>query len=106
MKLPPAIEIYFAADRRMDASALTSNFAANAKVTDEGVVHSGHDQIRDWWLAAKAKYQYIAEPIEVTRDGTRITVRCRVSGQFPNSPATIDFAFTLSGDKISNLEIG
>lgn len=106
MTLPPPIKTYFDAEARNDADALMPAFAADAQVRDEGATHTGPDAIRDWWTAAKAKYQHQAEPLEASQDGDTVTVRARVSGQFPNSPATLTFAFTLSGDRIACLEIG
>jgi hypothetical protein len=105
MSLPPAIETYFAADRGMDDTALIQVLAQEATVTDEGHQHTGRDEIRAWWLAAKAKYHHVAEPLGTTTDGERITIHCRVSGQFPNSPAMIDFTFTLADGLIQTLEI-
>lgn len=106
MQLPTAIETYFAAERGTDADALTRGFAPGAVVRDEGAVHVGHAEILAWRRAAKAKYPgVVSEPLERIADGTRTVIRCKVSGDFPNSPALLDFAFTLDGGQISMLEI-
>jgi hypothetical protein len=36
----------------------------------------------------------------------KTVVRARVSGNFPGSPAMLTFTFGLTGDRISELEIG
>jgi hypothetical protein len=106
MNLPAPIETYFSADQRQDGDALMSTFATDAVVRDEGAKHRGAAAIRAWWLAAKQKYHHVAEPLEIADTDGGVRVRARVSGQFPNSPATLTFSFTLAGDKIAGLEIG
>ena len=54
----------------------------------------------------KAKYQHVIEPLETAEQGDVTTVRARVTGQFPGSPAMLTFAFRLKGDQITRLEIG
>lgn len=106
MKLPNAIEAYFEADRTMNESLLLAAFAQEAVVRDEGAEHQGIEAIVAWWHAAKNRYHHVAEPLEQSAEGNRVDVRSRVSGQFTGSPALLDFAFTLAGDKIVGLEIG
>jgi len=106
MQLSPPIATYFEADRRHDADALAAAFSDDAVVRDEGAEHAGPEAIRAWWLAAKARYRHVAEPLDATEaDGTTV-VRARVSGEFPGSPATLTFVFTLAGARITRLEIG
>jgi ketosteroid isomerase-like protein len=105
MDMPSIVKAYFEADHRNDAQALLATFAADAAVEDEGNRHEGPTAIRDWWMAAKERYQHVAEPIESTVANDRVHVLARVSGRFPNSPATLAFAFTVTGDRIVALEI-
>ncbi|HEV7367648.1 nuclear transport factor 2 family protein [Arenibaculum sp.] len=105
MELPSAVNAYFEADRGDDAEALGRAFRADAAVRDEGAVHQGVEAIRAWWLAAKRKYRHVAEPIGVTGTGEKVSVRARVSGRFPGSPATLDFVFTLADGGIVGLDI-
>ncbi|APG87472.1 hypothetical protein SF83666_b48900 (plasmid) [Sinorhizobium fredii CCBAU 83666] len=53
----------------------------------------------------KTATNYVADPVEATRDGDKALVRANVSGQFPGSPVTLTFAFTTKNDKIARLEI-
>lgn len=103
MTLPPPIAAYFAADAKDDASALARLFATHAVVADEGQTHTGPTAIAKWWQGAKTKYRHHAEPVDAERDGNAVTVRARVTGDFPGSPATLSFDFTLSSDLITSL---
>lgn len=106
MQMPPPIRTYFTARAPQDGDALAAAFASDAVVHDEGRDHHGPRQIRDWWLAAKAKYRHHAEPIDMTLGDGRTIVRATVTGDFPGSPAVLRFAFALSDDRITALEIG
>lgn len=106
MDMPNAVKAYFDADAGADPEALAPAFAADAVVEDEGSRHQGHDAIRAWWVAAKAKYSHVAEPVDVRRVADRIVVTARVSGRFPNSPAMLDYAFTIENGLIAAVRIG
>lgn len=106
MKLPSPIDAYFKAEQRHDADVLVAAFSADAVVRDEGADHEGRAAIRAWWLAAKAKYRHVAEPIETVEANGSAKIRARVTGDFPGSPAMLTFVFTLADDRISRLEIG
>jgi hypothetical protein len=66
----------------------------------------GHAAIDTWWRDVNAKYQAVAEPLEVNAQGDAHQVRAKVTGQFPGSPITLTFAFRLKDDRIAALEIG
>ena len=106
MNLSSPIQTYFDADRSNDGEALIRAFAFNAVVSDEGHSYTGHQAIDAWWRDAKAKYQHIAEPLEVAEEEGATKVRARVTGQFPGSPVTLTFAFRLDDGQITKLEIG
>jgi len=105
MDMPDIVRAYFDADRHNDTDALAAAFSADAVVDDEGARHEGVRAIRSWWMAAKDKYHHVAEPIETTGASDQVSVRAELSGEFPNSPATLDFSFTLKDGKIIALEI-
>jgi len=106
MALPSPIQTYFEADMAGDSGAPGRAFAPDAVVRDEGETHVGVAAIDAWWRAAKAKYQHAAEPLEFDARDDVTSVRARVTGQFPGSPATLTFAFRLAGDRIAAMEIG
>ena len=106
MNLSPPIQAYFDADGRGDGEALLGCFRTDAAVTDEGQVYAGRAAIAGWWRAAKAKYKHHAEPLDASETVGAATVRARVIGDFPGSPAELTFAFRLRGGLIAALEIG
>jgi len=106
MHIPSVVKAYFEADRGENADALAQVFSGEAVVEDEGARHEGVDAICAWWLAAKRKYHHVAEPIESSGAGNEISVLAKVSGQFPNSPATLEFLFTVEQGEIVALRIG
>ena len=52
------------------------------------------------------KFDYEVTPLDSSRVGSRTVVRASVRGDFPGSPITLQYAFTLDGEKIAHLEIG
>ena len=98
----PSIRAYF------DATSATplDAFAPDALVADEGHRHVGHAAIDAWWRDSQAKYQAVAEPLEVNANGDAQEVRAKVSGNFPGSAITLTFAFQMKDDQIAALRIG
>jgi ketosteroid isomerase-like protein len=105
LDLPDLLADYFAAENRSDTELLGACFADHAVVRDEGRTIEGVAAIKQWLRDAKRKYQHTVEPIEVVkRDGTTV-VTAKVSGNFPNSPVSLDHIFRIEGDRIASLEI-
>ena len=103
--LPGPVAAYFAAEKVGDADALARCFAEHGVVLDEGGAFKGVTAIREWNSAARLKYHHTVEPLSVSeRDGQTIVIG-RVSGDFPNSPISLEHVFVLEGDKIATLEI-
>ena len=100
--LPAAVAAYFTAK---DAATLTTAFAEDAVVQDEGRQMRGHDAIIAWKAETTAKYQPRFAPLAAAECDGKIVVTCEVSGNFPGSPIKLDFAFTLRGERIAALEI-
>jgi hypothetical protein len=105
MDLPNCIQAYFEADSRNDAEALIATLSPEAVVEDERQRHAGLDAIRAWWIEAKRKTPHVNAPIEATTTGDVTQIRTRVSGDFPGSPVTLLFTFTVANDAIARLEI-
>jgi hypothetical protein len=74
-------------------------------VHDEGRDHRGLDAIRAWKRQADAKYQYVMEPLNASVGETIVTLRARLTGNFPGSPIELSYTFTLAADQIAALEI-
>jgi ketosteroid isomerase-like protein len=103
--MPEPIAQYMAAEEAKDADALSRCFTEDGTVHDEGQYYHGRDSIRQWKHAADAKYRYVLQTVNVQTFGDLVTVRARLTGEFPGSPVELDHIFKLSKDKIVSLEI-
>lgn len=107
IELPDAVATYFAIGNGGDPAPLSTCFAADANVRDEGRTHRGLPAIEEWVRSTRERYAVQAEPLSAVRDGDPLCVDARVSGNFPGSPVTLRFAFVLAADgRIASLEIG
>ena len=102
---PGPVTEYLAAEEAKDADALSRCFNEDGSVHDEGQDYHGRDSIRRWKQAADAKYRYVLQTVSVQTFGDLVTVRARLTGEFPGSPVELDHIFKLSGHKIASLEI-
>ena len=105
-KLPRVLAEYFAATNAQDVEAMIAVFMEDAMVHDDGRDHVGVAAIRAWMKETIEKYDYNVEPIESSRSGSRAVVLVSLRGKFPGSPITIQYGFTLSGERVARLEIG
>ena len=104
--LPRPIALYVAAENAGETATLDECFTAAATVRDEGQTYRGLAAIREWKVETKRKYKHRVTPLElVERDGITL-LKARLEGDFPGSPVTLQFRFTLEGDRIAALEIG
>ena len=105
-KLSPPLANYFAATNAHDIAAMSGAFAENAVVKDEGRLHQGLAAIRGWMRETIEKYDYQLDPLESSRIGKTTVVLVSIRGTFPGSPITLQYEFTVEGQKITHLEIG
>jgi len=105
-KLQRPLADYFSAVNAHDVAAMSAGFAADSIVKDEGREHHGLAAIREWMKETIEKYDYRVEPIESSQMGRKTLVLVSISGAFPGSPITLQYEFTLQGQKIACLEIG
>ena len=105
IKLPIPVAVFFAAESRNDAQALSQAFAENGVVLDEGHVIQGLAAIRHWLAETRRKYEHTVEPLESAMNDDETIVTCRLSGSFPGSPIKVRFIFKLDGNAITSLEI-
>ena len=105
LNVPEPVAAYLAGEEAKDADALSRCFTEDGTVHDEGQEYQGRDSIRQWKQAANAKYQYVLQTVNVQTFGDLVTVRARLTGEFPASPVELDHVFKISGDKIASLEI-
>ena len=105
LDIPEPVAAYLAAEETKDLDALSRCFTEDGTVRDEGQDYLGRDAIRQWKQAADAKYRYALQTVNAQTHGDKVTVRARLTGEFPGSPVEIDHIFKLSNDKIASLEI-
>ena len=104
VQLPTAIAKYFAADRA-DPDAVADCFTENGVVVDESHTYTGREAIKGWKASATARYKYTSKPIASEKQGGKIVVTSRLTGDFPGSPVDLRYSFELDGDRIAALEI-
>jgi hypothetical protein len=105
VELTEPIEAYINGSNAHDADACAAFFADDAIVRDEGREMRGVGAVRDWMRAAIAKYRHTLEVLSSVESGDGVTVRCRLSGNFPGSPIELRHVFVVAGGKITRLEI-
>lgn len=103
--IPEVVSAYFDADQVNDVDALNQIFSDVATVEDENIQHHGIVEIRTWWLTVKEKYEHFLKALEVSNTDHISTVLTQVSGNFPNSPVTLKFQFTVENGKVVKLRI-
>ena len=104
--LPRAIVRYLEAQADPHSRRLVADaFAADARVVDEGIAHSGIDAIRTWLETAASEYSYTTTFTGQHRDGDRIVVGARLEGDFPGGVADVRFRFRARDERITDLVI-
>ena len=99
------IPAYLAAEQAEDAEHLSLCFAEDGLLHDEGRDYRGRDAILRWKQAADENYKYTMQPLSAHKRGNEVTVRARLTGDFPGSPVEENLLFKISNDKIASLEI-
>ena len=105
LNVPSIVAEYLEAERTKDARRLSLCFAGSGVVHDEGQDRRGRDAIREWKEEVDAKYRYISEPLAASVEENTVTVRARLTGDFPGSPVEVNQVFTLEGGRIVSLAI-
>ncbi|HXM95602.1 MAG TPA: nuclear transport factor 2 family protein [Candidatus Dormibacteraeota bacterium] len=105
LDVPKPVAAYLVAEEAKDADALSRCFTEDGTVHDEGRNYRGRESIRQWKQEVDAKYRYVLQTINAQTHGDRVTVRARLTGEFPGSPVELDHIFKLSIDKIASLKI-
>ena|SRR6476661_8476138 len=103
--LPTPIAIYVAAENRGDVDAMAECFAEHAVVRDESQTIEGLAAIKRWKAETKRKYSHTVAPLEVAQRDGKTVLKAKLTGNFPGSPVTLEFSFTLEDGKIVLLEI-
>ena len=105
IKLPRIINDYVNASNAHDVKSVVACFADNALVHDEGKDFRGKKVIEDWITKTIEKYKFQFKPVSIREDNAEVVVAVEVSGTFDGSPITLDYHFTIEGNKIVSLTI-
>jgi len=105
IKLPRIINDYVDASNAHDVKSVVACFAENAVVRDEGQALHGRKAIEDWITRTIEKYKFQFKPATFREDNAEVVVAIEVSGTFDGSPITLDYHFTIEGDRILSLRI-
>jgi len=62
---------------------------------------SGRDAIRQWKEPVDAKFRYISEPLAALAHEYTVTLRTRLTGDFPGSPIEVNQIFRLERGQIA-----
>lgn len=104
-QLPEVIASYVEAYNSRDEKAALASFSDSAVVQDEGKDHRGRKAIGAWMDETIAKYQPQLAPGRVEVGNAETVVAMTVSGNFPGSPVTLAFHFTMEKSRISGLNV-
>jgi SnoaL-like domain len=105
IQLPPPIALYVQLENAGDTETLSECFAPNAIVRDEGQTYEGLAAIKAWKAETKKQYHHTVTPLEVAQQHGKTVLTATLTGDFPGSPVTVNFAFVLEAGKILSLEI-
>ena len=72
---------------------------------DENQEYEGLEAIRSWKAQSTAKYRYTVEPLRAAVTERNVKLHARLTGDFPGSPAELDYTFVLADGKIASLDI-
>jgi hypothetical protein len=105
MNLHKVIARLIAAQNSHDSLAYVECFSASAIVHDEGKTHKGKAEIRQWIERSDREYHTELKPLNYEETATGNLLTAEVSGNFPGSPAILQFHFGLEQGLISALRI-
>lgn len=105
IKLPRIVNDYVNASNAHDVKCILACFSEDAVVHDEGEDFRGKEMIETWTAKTIDKYKFQFKPLSFKDEAAGVVVAMEVSGTFDGSPITLDYHFTIEGDKILSLAI-
>jgi hypothetical protein len=103
MNLPKVVTDLIKAQNDFDSAAYATCFTETAVVFDEGKTHIGRKEIETWIEKANKEYQATMKPLDYSE--SEQTLKTKVSGTFPGSPATMTYHFGFEDGLIQSLKI-
>lgn len=105
IELPPTLERYFKAKNEHDIEGMLAVFSERSVVKDEGKDLQGLAAVRAWIEKTTKQYKFSVDVKNTRIEGKKTIVTATISGTFPGSPITLDYAFVIEDEKIISLEI-
>lgn len=105
MNLHKVVASLIAAQNSHDSQAYVECFSETAIVHDEGKTHKGKAEIRQWIERSDREYHTELKPLNYEETEAENLLTAEVSGNFPGSPAILQFYFSLEEGLISSLSI-
>lgn len=105
MNLHKVVASLIVAQNSYDSQAYIECFTDTAIVHDEGKTHKGKAEIQRWIENSNREYQTVLKPLNYEKTEAENLLTAEVSGNFPGSPATLQFHLRLEGDLIRSLNI-
>lgn len=105
MNLHKVIARVVEAQNNHDSQTYVSCFSAQAIVHDEGKTHKGKAEIQRWIEESDREYHSELKPLSYKETDTERLLTAEVSGEFPGSPAILQFHFGLENELVSSLRI-
>ncbi|WP_293304925.1 nuclear transport factor 2 family protein [Pedobacter sp. UBA5917] len=105
MELPEVVARFIETQNNLDSKSYVECFTDAAIVHDEGKMHNGKEEIRQWIEHANSEYQSSMKPLNYEESGANGVLTSEVSGTFPGSPIVLQFHLGLKDDLIDSLKV-
>jgi hypothetical protein len=105
MKLPEVLAQLLVAGNAQNSTAFALCFSEDARVHDEGKIHSGRKEIESWIADANERYHATNQFISYTEVGEDGIMEVNTAGDFPGSPLVLKYHVRINKDKIEYLKI-
>jgi hypothetical protein len=105
MNLPKVVADLVKAQNEYDSTAYANCFTETAVVYDEGKVHTGRTEIRQWIDKSNEDYKSVMNPLDYQQSGASGILSTEVSGTFEGSPIVLKFHFEMMDGLIQSLKV-
>jgi hypothetical protein len=99
------IAAFVKAQNDRDTNAVVACFDDQAVVRDEGREMHGLAEIREWSEGVFNKFRFTLDPHGMVERGEEKILSATLTGDFPGSPVSLDFNFTIQNNRIARLTI-
>jgi len=105
MKLPEILKQLIVAGNNQDSAKYADCFSEDAKVYDEGKIHTGRKAIEDWIADANERYNAKCDPISYSSNAEEDIMEVSTFGDFEGSPIVLKYHLQINNGKITYLRV-